>query len=134
MPTNAHAQYHRTGASVRQLLLTHPFDREAWESAAAQDLHVRIGNAAPVIGRSDAITELDCFFARVRSIGAGFCETCRSRETLFAELEVEFRDSAGLLQWIPCVVVVRLAGAAVLDVRLHLDPSPIPASGRRDWA
>ena len=126
MPTNQHAQHRRTGASVRHLLVTHPFNREAWESATAHDLHVRIGNAAPVIGRSAALAELNRFFARVSSIGAGFCETCKSRESLFAELEIEFQDGAGLRQWIPCVVVLRLTGTALLDVRFHLDPTPIP--------
>jgi hypothetical protein len=125
MRTSTRAQ-HRASPTIRHLLLTQPFARDAWESAAAHDLHVRIGNAAPVIGKSAALAELDRFFARITAIGAGFCETCRSKETLFAEVEVEFRDGAGLPRGIPCVVVVRLTGGALLDVRFHLDPTPIP--------
>lgn len=109
-----------------QLLSTHPFDRVAWEAAVAHDLHLRIGNAAPVIGKTAALAELNLFFARIKSIGTGFCETCRLRETVFAEMEVEFTDAVGCEQRIPCVIVVRVTGGTFLDIRFHLDPSPIP--------
>ena len=56
---------------------------------------------------------------------------CRSRETLFAETEVEFYDLAGTHQRIPCVIVVRIADGALLDVRMHLDGSSIPDSARQ---
>ena len=125
MPNNPRAQS-RAAAGVRHVLFTHPFERAAWETIAAHDLHVRIGNAAPVIGKNAALAELDRFFARISSIGESFCETCRSRETFFAEVEVGFRDCAGLARGIPCVVVARLTGGALLDVRFNLDPTPIP--------
>jgi hypothetical protein len=112
--------------AVSRLFAARSFDRAAWEAAVAQDLHVRIDNAAPVIGKKDGLAELGRFFSRITSLGTGFRETCRSRETMFAELEVEFQDSEGETRRIPCVLVVRVAGAALLDVRLHLDPSPLP--------
>jgi|tagenome__1003787_1003787.scaffolds.fasta_scaffold18607971_2 hypothetical protein len=114
------------GAHIRQLLAAHPFDRNAWDCASAQDLHVRIGNARPAVGKDAALEELSRFFARIRSVGAGFCEMCHSGNTVFAEMEVEFSDAGGVHRRIPCVVVVRVEGRALLDVRLHLDPSPIP--------
>jgi hypothetical protein len=41
-------------------------------------------------------------------------------------MDVEFQDEAGEVHRIPCVIVVRMANAALLDLRIHLDPSPIP--------
>lgn len=111
------------------MLIAQPFDRAAWETAASHELHVRIGNAAPVIGKAAGLAELEQFFSRITRIGSNFCETCRRRESLFSEMDVEFRDDAGEPRTIPCVIVVRVVNAAVLDVRFHLDPSPIP--GRR---
>jgi hypothetical protein len=126
MPSTPHAARRLGLSAISRLLAARPFDRAGWEAAAAQDLHVRIGNAATVIGKKDGLAELGRFFSRITSLGTGFCETCRSRETLFAELDVEFQDTEGKARRIPCVLVVRVADAALLDVRLHLDPSPIP--------
>lgn len=126
MPPAPRAAQNPTAARLKQLFATHPFDEAAWGTAAAADLHVRIGNAAPVVGRDPALGELRRFFARVDSIGSGFCEMCRVRETIFAEMEVDFTDEAGGGRRIPCTVVARVAGGRVLDIRLHLDPSPIP--------
>jgi hypothetical protein len=66
----------QTCATLKHLLLTRPFDRDAWDAAAAQDLHVRIGNAAPVMGKIAALAEVDRFFSRIISVGEGYFETC----------------------------------------------------------
>lgn len=111
---------------LKQLLCTHPFDAIAWEAAVGHDLHLRIGNAVPAIGKKAALAELSLFFARIDSLGAGFCEMCSLRETVFAEMEVGFTDATGREQRIPCVIVARIVSNSVLDLRFHLDPSPIP--------
>lgn len=126
MPSKSHAARSMSIPAVSRLFAARSFDRAAWDAAVAQDLHVRIGNAAPAIGKQNGLAELGRFFSRITSLGSGFRETCRSRETMFAELDVEFKDSEGETRRIPCVLVVRVAGAALVDVRLHLDPSPLP--------
>jgi hypothetical protein len=115
-----------TTAKLQKLLVAPAFDRVAWDAIVADDLHLRIGNAAPAIGRGASLAELSHFLARTKSIGTGFCETCRRRETLFAEMDVEFIDAAGHEQRIPCVVAARMASGSLVDLRFHLDPSPIP--------
>jgi hypothetical protein len=41
----------RIARQVKQLLYAQTFDLAAWETLAASDLHVRIGNAQPIIGK-----------------------------------------------------------------------------------
>jgi hypothetical protein len=113
-------------ARLRRLLQSHPFDRRAWNPVVTDDLHVRIGNAAPVIGRDAALAELGAFVSRTESIGAGFFETCRRAQTVFAEVEVDFKDAAGGVRGIPCVMVMRWVGESLIDLRIHLDTSTIP--------
>ena len=116
-------------AKLRQLLRAHPFDRTAWNRFVTDDLHVRIGNAATVIGKDAALAELSAFFARTESVGAGFFETCRHTQTVFAEMEVDFKDAAARARSIPCVMVMRWVGGSLVDLRIHLDPSAIPTGG-----
>ncbi len=111
---------------LRQLLSTHPFDQSAWDAAVAPDVHVQNGNAAPAIGKSAALAELSLFVARIQSVGANFCETCKQKETIFAEVEIAFADGTRCEQRIPCVIVARTISGCLVDLRIHLDPSPIP--------
>jgi hypothetical protein len=114
------------GINLQRVITTRPFDDVAWRKIIAHEIHVRIGNAAPVIGKPAALAELRRFFSRVESVGGGFWELCKRRETIFAEVEVRFIDMAGSDQCIPCVIVARMAGRVLIDLRLGLDPSPIP--------
>jgi hypothetical protein len=111
---------------LRQLLQADVCDRGAWEKIVAIDLHVRIGNAPTVIGKDVALRELRQFLTRVESIGAGFCAVWQRQETVFAETEVQFIDAAQRSQSIPCTIVARVAHGNLCDLRIHLDPSPIP--------
>ena len=122
----AHTSPLATAAKVKELLLRAPSDTAAWEAAVGDDLHVRIGNAAPAVGKNAALAELAGFLGRVDSVGENFCELFRGRETYIAEMEVAFSNFTDDQQRIPCVVVVRTSGSSVIDVRFHLDPSPIP--------
>lgn len=111
---------------LRQLLQADVFDRGAWEKIVATDLHIRIGNAPTVIGKDVALRELGQFLMRLESIGGSFCAVWQRRETVFAETEVQFTDAARRPQSIPCTIVARAAHGNLCDLRIHLDPSPIP--------
>jgi hypothetical protein len=124
------AQQRAAETRLHRLLTTCPFDDAAWVDAMSKDIHVRIGNAAPAIGRDAAITALSRFFGRVESVATDFWEACRRRETIFAEVDIRFVDEEGADHRIPCVVVARMAGSSLLDLRLGLDPSSIPPGPR----
>ncbi|MBX9815635.1 MAG: hypothetical protein K2X76_13120 [Sphingomonas sp.] len=109
-----------------RLLLAGPFAATAWDRVTGTHLHVRIGNAPPVIRRDEALAAIEQLFARIEGMGHGFWYGCADREALFAECDLRFHDAAGRGQTIPCAVVARLAGGALIDLRLHLDPAPIP--------
>jgi hypothetical protein len=111
---------------LQELVTAHPFDHVAWDKIAAPEIHLRIGNAAPIVGKSAALAELALFFARIESLGEGFWELCRRRETIFAEVDIGFVDSGGTYRRIPCVIVARMTDNSLLDLRFDLDPSPIP--------
>jgi hypothetical protein len=111
---------------LRQLLRADVFDKEAWEKIVATDLHVRIGNTPTTIGKDAALGDLGQFLSRVESIGGGFCAVWQRQETVFAETEVRFADAARRPQCIPCTIVARVTHGNLCDLRIHLDPSPIP--------
>ncbi|HEV7800969.1 MAG TPA: nuclear transport factor 2 family protein [Burkholderiales bacterium] len=126
MTLNTRGLEQATAAKLKHLIAGPRFDPVAWGEIIADDMHLRIGNAAPVIGRDSALAELGRFFARIDSLAAGFYDMWRRRETVYVELEVEFTDATGRKRRIPCAIVARAADGILLDLRFHLDPSLIP--------
>jgi hypothetical protein len=116
----------RVALQLERLLHARTFDSAAWDTLVATDLHVRIGNAQPMIGKDAALGELERFLNRVDSIGSGFCAMWRHREAIFAETEIAFTDACGVPRHIPCTFVARVTRDLVCDLRIHLDPSAIP--------
>jgi hypothetical protein len=117
-----------TTPRLKRLLTSQPLDANAWSDIASDDLHVRIGNASPAIGKDAALAELELFFARINSMGTGFLEIWRRQETVYAELEVQFTEPMGCERRIPCAIVARITHGSLRDLRFHLDPSPISRS------
>jgi hypothetical protein len=126
MPATSPHTTQAAASMLEQLFRAERFDRKAWEMVVAEDIHMRIGNAVPVIGKVAVMAELETFFDRVQSVGDSFWEVCRRRDTIFVEVEIHFIDVVGADRLIPCVIVARLAGGNLLDLRFDLDPSPIP--------
>jgi len=117
-----------TPASLRALMHA-PMIRSDWEQVAAPDLRIRIANDPPIPGRDAALDGIARFFARLEGIGSAFWAAWRLEEAVFAESELGFRCARGLHRSIPCTVVARLAGAELIDFRLHCDPTPLPPGG-----
>ena len=109
-----------------RLLLAGPYAALAWERMAGDPLHLRIGNGRPIVHRDAALAALEKFYTRIEGIGLGFWHGIADDEALFAECDLRFRATTGLPQAIPCAVVARLTGGSLIDLRLHLDPAPIP--------
>jgi hypothetical protein len=106
-------------------LLTSPFDRAVWEKVSSRVLHVRIGNAPVATGRDASLDTLAAFIMRIEGFGCKYCELWQRRAAIYAETEVHFRDQGGALCAIPCAVVARAPKGELVDLRFHLDPSPI---------
>jgi hypothetical protein len=107
-------------------LLHGPFDRALWEAVASPNLHLRIANAPPATGRTAALDALQAFLARIEGFGCHYCDLWRRREAIYAETDVRFTNREGRLCTIPCALVARVTRGQLQDLRLHLDPSPIP--------
>lgn len=114
-----------TPVTLRQLM-TLPMRRSDWERAAGAHLQVRIANAPVVTRRDAALDQVERFFARVETIGEEFWAAWRLDEAIFAECDLGYRCAYGFKQSVPCAVIARLAGAALIDLRLHCDPTPLP--------
>lgn len=114
-----------TGRRLKALLVR-DVDRAAWIATMGEDCHLRIGNEPPFVGRAVALPALAAFRARIDGFGCGFCEVWTRRETIFAEAEVQFRDAQGRPASIPRAIVARVTEGRLRDLRVHLDPTPIP--------
>jgi hypothetical protein len=116
----------RLTALALKALLANRFERAEWEAIAGEQLHVRIGNAEPEIGRTRALDALAAFRARVLGFGCRYCDLWQRREAIYAETDVRYLDAGGMPRQIPCAIVARVSRGRLLDIRFHLDPSPIP--------
>jgi hypothetical protein len=114
-----------TAPALSRLLLL-PFDRAAWEAVSGPHLHLRIGNAAPAMGRDVALRAYGGFRGRLTAIGCRYCDYWERREAIFAETDVCFVGHDGSPREIPCTIIARVTGGLLQDLRLHLDPTPIP--------
>lgn len=113
-------------AALLRSLLCCPFEQAVWDQIVGDHLHLRIGNTPAITDRGAAFAALEGFFARVRGFGCDYWQAWRAREALFAETDVSFMARTGKDMTIPCGVVARIADAELVDLRFHLDPSPIP--------
>lgn len=116
----------RLTAKDLKALLDRPFVREEWEMIAGDHLHLRIGNDPAVLGRDAALDALLRFRGRVTGFGCHYCDLWQRREAIYAETDVRFIGRDARAAEIPCAIVARVKGGRLQDLRLHLDPSPIP--------
>lgn len=106
-------------------LFAMPFDEVGWLLATSSQLHLRIGNDPPVLGREAGLLAMKYLADRVIDSGVRFCACWKRREAIFAETEVLFKDARHASRMIPCAMIARTDGTAVLDLRLYLDLSPM---------
>ncbi len=116
----------RLTALQLKAMLERPYVRAEWEAVTSERLHLRIGNDPPATGRDAALDQLGAFLARIDGFGCQYCDLWQRREAVYAETDVRFRDASGHAQVVPCALVARVKLGCLLDLRLHLDPSPIP--------
>src|SRR5690349_19348175 len=95
---------HRVAQRLKKVLFAPTFDSAAWDNLVTADLHVRIGNAQPMIGKDAGLREVGRFLNRIDGIGGGFCAMWQRKEAIFAETEVAFTDAGGAPQQIPCTI------------------------------
>lgn len=115
-----------------KLLLTEPYDEQAWTSACSPDVHSRIANGSIRTRRDLALADLSALLERIDGFGCDYCESWQRGDTIYAETDVRFRSADGASHTIPCVIVARTTHGSLRDLRFHLDPSPIPGWPPRD--
>lgn len=113
--------------ALRDLLLTRPFDRQAWVVATGEKLHLRIANAPPALGREASLDQLERFVARVDGFGLGFCEVWQRQEVIYVETDVQCSTRSDPVYRIPCALIARTFDGLLQDLRFHLDPTPLDA-------
>jgi len=120
----------RVTVAHAQRLLRHPFDGAGWTLATASSLHVRIGNAPTAIGQAASLDALASLFARCDEIGCQYFDAWELEDVLFVETDMCVFEKRTRRE-LPCLWAWRSMDAAVLDVRVYLDPSglraPMPA-------
>lgn len=99
--------------------------------AFAEDLHPRVGGAAPAVGKARALAELARLLDGVEAVGGAFHEVWQVGETCFVETEIRYAGAGGRAAITPCVVIVRPHTGPVQDIRFYLDPTPLPGWGAR---
>lgn len=110
---------------LKALLLARPFDAAGWMAASSPDMHVRIGAAAPCIGRAAALEALRGLLARCVTIGGEYCEVWPLRGAIHVETDLRCPDAQGRLVTLPCVIIVRSARGLLIDLRFYLDFAPL---------
>jgi hypothetical protein len=114
----------------RLLRASDPLDIEGWARLLSEDIHLRIANQPPVIGRSLATEELVKLFWMVNALGRGFCEIWPGddKETLLMELDLSLKTDTA----IPIAIVVRMVEPTRLarDIRFYFDPAPLSVKVR----
>lgn len=117
-------------AALKLLLCTKPFPASLWETATSASLYVRIGNEPVLSGQTPSLDALRDFLQCTDTFACGFCEVWAFNEAIYVETELEYREPGGVLRQIPCSVIARTTHGLVHDLRIYLDPSPIPTYRR----
>lgn len=107
-------------------LLQNPFDRCEWERCSSTHLCVRIGNRNATRSKQDALDQLATFFSRLIGFAGPYCEVWTRRRDIFIETHVHFLTGRGQPSELPCMIVARIRGGLLMDLRFYLDPCPIP--------
>jgi len=115
----------RLTAADLKLLLRIPFDGRHWIDVVDHHFHVRIGNAPPTLDRESSLAQIKSLLARLTRIGCDFCELWQRREAIYAETDLCYLDEHGLERSIPCVIIARVAGGRLIELRFHFDPAPL---------
>lgn len=95
----------------------------AWGLILAPDVHLRIGNRRPVIGKRKALAELVGLFDTLEEVGAEFRQVVGAGETIVAETsyrDVMRREGPTM----PCAIILRMERGLISDVRFYIDQTP----------
>ena len=112
--------------ALKLLLSTRPFPTSLWEATTSPSFCVRIGNGPVHSGQAASLEALHEFLRCTEAFACGFCEMWIVKEAIYVETELEFRAAPGASQRIPCSVIARTTHGLLHDLRIHLDPSPLP--------
>lgn len=99
-----------------------PKTLSGWGPILADNVHLRVGNRPPALGKLNALDELAVLFKEMGSFGARYLEVLRVDETIVFESTFH----RGLLETaneVPCVLIARSQHGLLSDMRFYLDRS-----------
>lgn len=91
----------------------------------ADNVHLRIGSRPAVLGKHDALIELQGMFDRIGTFGAGYREVLRIREAIVVEATILFRVGQSF-NVVPCALIARAEHGLMTDMRFYLDRALAP--------
>jgi len=119
-----------TALALGLLEASDPPDLAGWSRLLAENVHLRVGNRQPAVGREASLRELSRLFQVTAALGRGFRELWPSGdgETVLMEIEL---TPVGSVRPLPVALVVRMIApeAIVRDVRFYFDPAPLRLDG-----
>lgn len=107
-------------------LLTQPYNAARWLAASGDHFHVRIGNAPATTDRSASLRSIQTLMEQIEEFGTNYCACITTGSMIFAETDIRFTNRNGRRESIPCAIIARFVDEVLIDLRIHLDPSPIP--------
>jgi hypothetical protein len=108
-------------AKLRGLLLPHLADIGTWEAALADNVHLRVGSARPVLGKRAALSCLADLLSQIEEIDGKMGQFWKVREALLAETALLLRHPFGNARIVPCFLVVRARRELIEDLRFYCD-------------
>lgn len=94
----------------------------AWDRILADNVHLRVGNRPPALGKLNALHELEVMFQEVGSFGARYLEVLQVDETIVFESTLHRGLQETSIE-VPCVLIARSQDGLMSDMRFYFDRS-----------
>jgi ketosteroid isomerase-like protein len=100
-------------------------DVSALAGFVTDDVHLRLGNAEPVEGRTAFVESVTQFIASVAGFRHEFLNIWSDRDALIAEFDVHYIRLDGGEVTLPCCNVFRVRDGLVAEYHSYMDATPV---------
>ena len=111
------------GTRTNEVFTELPKSLGAWARVLADNVHLRVGNRAPALGKTNALIELATLFDESGSFGADYLDVLRVGETIVIEATLQTKLDQ-ISHELPCTLIARSEHGMVSDLRVYLDRLP----------
>lgn len=103
-------------------------DLSVLDTAIAEDVNCRFGNADPTTTREGLAATAEAFLGSIAGIRHEILDLLQVDDTVVAQMDVHYERLNGARLTLPCCNVFRVRDGKVFDYRIYLDISPVYAS------